>query len=146
MLAGPLLYPARQAAREPFANMVANGWEVQNMLTDGHFDSGTGRLTPAGEAMVLWILDETPQQHRNIFVHRARTAQETAARIAAVEQFVTQSVTPNEYPPVLESRRWRRSIPRRATTRSAASSKPRCRSPSLTSSGQSGSSSSGSPH
>jgi hypothetical protein len=101
----PFIYPARQAAREPFANMVANGWEVQNMLSDGHFDVETGRLTAAGEAMVLRILNDTPQQHRSIFVHCARTPQETAAHIHVVEQFVEQSVPACEYPPVLESRR-----------------------------------------
>ncbi|MGO8689251.1 MAG: hypothetical protein ACLQLG_06420 [Thermoguttaceae bacterium] len=101
----PFIYPARQAAREPFANMVANGWEVQNMLTDGHFDVETGSLTPAGQAMVLRILNDTPQQHRGIFVHRARTPEETATHIHAVEQFVEQSVPPSEYPTVLESRR-----------------------------------------
>ncbi len=101
----PFIYPARQAAREPFANMVANGWEVQNMLTDGHFDVETGSLTPAGQAMVLRILNDTPQQHRGIFVHRARTPEETATHIHAVEQFVAQSVPPSEYPTVLESRR-----------------------------------------
>jgi hypothetical protein len=101
----PFMYPARQATREPFANMVANAWEVQNMLADGHFDVETGGLTSAGEAMVLRILNDTPQQHRNIFVHCARTPQETAVRVRAVEQFVEQSVPPCEYPPVLSSRR-----------------------------------------
>ncbi len=101
----PFIYPARQAVREPFANMVANGWEVQNMLADGHFDIEAGRLTPAGEAMVLGILDGAPQQHRMIYVHCARTPQETAMRVHAVEQFVERSVPPCAYPPVLESRR-----------------------------------------
>jgi hypothetical protein len=101
----PFLYPARQAVREPFANMVANGWERENMLTDQHFDTDTGKLTVAGQAKVQWILSDVPEQHRRIFVHRARTAQETAARIHTVEEFVVQSVTPNEYPPVLESKR-----------------------------------------
>jgi hypothetical protein len=126
--------------------MVANGWEVQNMLTDGHFDSGTGRLTPAGEAMVLWILDETPQQHRSIFVHRARTPQETAARIAAVEQLVTQSVTPNEYPPVLESRRSAEVYSAESYDAVGRKFQAALPEPKLTSSGQSSSSSSGSPH
>ncbi len=101
----PFLYPARQAAREPFATMVANGWERQNQLADQHFDAETGRLTAAGQAKVLWILNDAPYQHRTIFVHRAATTQETASHINTVEQFVTQSVAPCEYPPVLESRR-----------------------------------------
>ena len=101
----PFVYPARQAAREPFATMVANGWERQNMLTDEHFDSLTGRLTPAGEAKVQTVLNNVPQHHRYVFVHRARTRQETATRIDAVEQFIVRSVPPAEYPPVLESAR-----------------------------------------
>ena len=67
----PFVYPARQAAREPFATMVANGWERQNMLTDEHFDPLTGKLTPAGEAKVQTVLNDVPQHHRYVFVHRA---------------------------------------------------------------------------
>ena len=66
----PFLYPARQAAREPFANMVANGWERENMLNDQHFEPDTSKLNAAGQAKVRWILSEVPEQHRRIFIHR----------------------------------------------------------------------------
>ena len=99
----PFVYPDRQAAREPFVTMVANGWQHQNMLIGEHFNAETGKLSEAGQAKVLWILNDAPPQHRNIFVHRAATLQETVAHIQAVQQFIAKSVPPNEFPPVLES-------------------------------------------
>jgi hypothetical protein len=99
----PFVYPDRQAAREPFVTMVANGWQRQNMLIEAHFDAETGKLSEAGQAKVLWILNDAPPQHRSIFVHRARTPQETVAHIQAVQQFVAQSVSPSEFPSVFES-------------------------------------------
>jgi hypothetical protein len=102
----PFVYPARQAAREPFVEMVGNGWEQQNMLSDQHFDAETGLLNEAGQAKVLWILNEVPEQHRGIFVHQARSTQETATRIQLVQQFVAQSAaSPCDGAPVLESNR-----------------------------------------
>jgi hypothetical protein len=81
--------------------MVCNGWQRQNMLTGQHFDAETGKLTEAGEAKVLWILNDAPPQHRSIYVRRARTPQDTVTRLNTVEQFVMQSAEPNEFPPVL---------------------------------------------
>ncbi len=101
----PFIYPDRQAAREPFVTMVSNGWERQNMLTEEHFDAETGKLTDAGQAKVLWILNDAPEQHRGIFVHRGLTPQQTAARIGTVEQFVVHSAAPSEFPPVYASTR-----------------------------------------
>ena len=85
--------------------MVANGWERQNLLADrafrprdGHVDGGrTGQSALDSQRRPL-----SASQH----LRSSRTnAQETAIRINTVEQFVTLSVAPCEYPPVLESRR-----------------------------------------
>ena len=79
----PFLYPTRQAAREPFATMVANGWERQNMLTDGHFDSRTGsslrpeRRRCSGSSTNIPSITATSS-----FTAPRTTRQETAARIA----------------------------------------------------------------
>ena len=100
--------------------MVANGWERQNMLTDAHFDPLTGKLTSAGEAKVQSVLNDVPQHHRYVFVHRAGTRQETAARIDTVEQYIVQSVPPSEYPPVLESAQSADRLFRRAERRRGA--------------------------
>ena len=82
----PFVRASRQAARAPFAIMVGNGWRRQNLLCDNHFNNSDGQLTDAGKRKIRWILTEAPEQHRSIYVHRARTAEETAARIDSVQE------------------------------------------------------------
>ena len=95
----PFVCPDRAAARAPYATMVANGWQRQNMLGEYHFESGTGQLTEAGRLKLRWILTAAPQQHRGVWVHRAMTEEETAARMAAVFRLASQ-ITPNDLPSV----------------------------------------------
>jgi hypothetical protein len=89
----------RATVRSPFVTMVANGWHRQNMLGEFHFEAGTGQLTEAGRLKVRWILTTGPQQHRLIYVHIADSNDETAARLAAVQQLATQ-IAPNDMPPI----------------------------------------------
>jgi hypothetical protein len=96
----PFAGPDRTAARAPFATMVANGWRRQNMMSDFYFSPSTGELTEAGKQKVRWILTVGPQQHRVLYVHTALTEQETAARLAAVQELASQ-ISPNNLPPVL---------------------------------------------
>lgn len=90
----------RSATRSPFATMVANGWRRQNMLGEFYFQPNTGELTDAGKQKVRWILTVGPQQHRVVYVHTGVSEQETAARIAAVQEMASQ-IAPNNMPPVL---------------------------------------------
>lgn len=78
----------REAARTPFALMVANGWQRQNMIGDIFFNAENGELTEAGRLKVEWILYEAPEQHRTIYVHRGKTAEETGQRVETVRQYV----------------------------------------------------------
>lgn len=96
----PFAGPDRAAARAPFATMVANGWRRQNMMGDFHFNPNTGELTEAGKQKVRWILTVGPQQHRVLYVHTGTTEQETAARLAAVQELASQ-ISPSNLPPVL---------------------------------------------
>lgn len=96
----PFISSDRAAARAPFATMVSNGWRRQNMLGENHFDASTGQLTEAGRLKVRWILTAGPQQHRVVYIHTAESEEETAARLAAVQQLVSQ-IAPNNLPPVL---------------------------------------------
>jgi hypothetical protein len=95
----PFVGPDRAAARAPYAVMVANGWQRQNMLGEYHFEAGTGQLTEAGKLKLRWILTAAPQQHRGVFVHRANTDEETMARMAAVYRLASQ-IAPNDLPSV----------------------------------------------
>ncbi len=100
----PFVYPDRQLTRQIMAIQVAAGWERQNLLSEFHFTADGTDLTEAGRMRVQWILTEAPEQHRQVFVHRANTPQETAARMQTVQKFVAQSAY-NPSVPVLESTR-----------------------------------------
>jgi hypothetical protein len=87
-------------ARAPTCIMVSNGWRLQNLLGEYHFQQGTGQLTEAGKEKLRWTLTICPVQHRVIYVHVANTAAETAARVAAVQQ-AALTIVPNVLPPIL---------------------------------------------
>jgi len=99
----PFVCPDREAVRAPFAVMVCNGWQRQNTLDDNYFEEGTGQLTKAGQLKVRWIVTEGPTEHREVYVHRAETAEETAARVNAVHQFAACFTPPEHAVPVLET-------------------------------------------
>ena len=93
----PFVCADRATARAPYGIMVANGWQRQNLLGEYHFEPGTGQLTEAGRLKLRWILTAAPQQHRGVWVHRAMTEEETAARMAAVFGLASQ-ITPRDLP------------------------------------------------
>ena len=97
----PFTEPDQVTVRAPMVTMVSNGWRLQNMLGEFHFEPATGKLTEAGRLKVRWIVTEAPQQHRIVYVHTADGNEETAARIAAVQQLVVRYAPPGEMPPVL---------------------------------------------
>lgn len=99
----PFNYPDRYAVRTPFNAMVNNGWERQNMLGDHHFAKGTGKLTEAGKLKIRWILTAAPQHHRDIYVRRAETADETAARVESVRLAAAEIAPASGPPPILET-------------------------------------------
>jgi hypothetical protein len=98
----PFNHADRAAVRAPFAAQVANGWRRQNMLGEFHFQPGTQDLTEAGQMKIRWILTACPEQHRSIFIHTGNTEEETAMRIAIVQQWVAK-VAPNNIPPIMST-------------------------------------------
>lgn len=99
----PFLQADRQATMAPFAIQVANGWRRQNLMSDYHFQEGTVQLTLAGESKLRYILTQMPPARRTIFVQQALTADETAARIQAVERASSRMVPPGMVAQVVES-------------------------------------------
>jgi hypothetical protein len=85
----PFLAADRVAVRAPFNIMVHNGWQRQNMIGDYHFDESGQQLNTAGELKINWILTETPRHHRTIYVHRAKSKEETDIRITTVRVYAT---------------------------------------------------------
>lgn len=94
----PYLCPDRLAVHAPFAIMVQNGWRRQNLMGDQHFQEKTGALNDTGRQMVRTIAQDENAQHRMIYVSRAATSEETAARIAAVQKHVAQVAPTNKVP------------------------------------------------
>ncbi len=100
----PYIYPDRAAVRQTMAVQVSAGWERQNLLSEFHFLPGENELTEAGRMRVQWIMNEVPELHRQIYVHRANTPQGTILRMQTVQRFVAQSPYTTNVP-VLESTR-----------------------------------------
>ena len=100
----PFVFADRAAVHQAIASQVAAGWERQNLLSDYHFLPGGKELTEDGRLRVQWIMNEVPEVHRLVFVHRANTPQETATRMQTVQRYVTQSPYSINVP-VLESTR-----------------------------------------
>jgi hypothetical protein len=100
----PFIYTDRAEHRQVIATQVSAGWERQNLLSEFHFLPGGSELTEAGRLRVQWIMNEVCEPHRQIYVHRADTPQETAVRMQAVQRFVAQSPYGVSVP-VLESTR-----------------------------------------
>ena len=100
----PYVYPDRAGVRQTMAAQVSAGWERQNLLSEFHFLPGGNELTEAGQLRLQWILNEVYEPHRQIYVHRANTPQETAIRMQTVQRFVAQSSYAMNVP-VLESTR-----------------------------------------
>ena len=96
----PFVAADRHDARAPFALMVHNGWRRQNMIGDHHFIDEATELTQAGQLKVRWILTEAPQQHRIIYVHRAKDVETTAMRLDGVQQLATKLVPEGPLPQV----------------------------------------------
>ena len=77
----PFLEADIAAANAPFAMMIANGWQRENLLGEEYFDAETKRLTAAGRNRIRTILLQSPPEHRVIFVERDLTDEVTAKRL-----------------------------------------------------------------
>lgn len=99
----PFVCPDRMRVRSAFVQMVANGWERQNLLSDHHFEPSDGKLNHAGKLRVQWILHEAPPQHRIIYVKRSLNAEQTASRVDSVQQVAMELASHGDLPRVVET-------------------------------------------
>ena len=79
-------------------SVTANGWRIQNTLSDHHFEDDSAQLTEAGRLKVAAIINETPLAYRAVFILRDADPDITAGRIASVQEAV--SVVLGDRPPV----------------------------------------------
>ncbi|MCA9260216.1 MAG: hypothetical protein KDA61_13485 [Planctomycetales bacterium] len=77
----------RNSICSTFEIMARNGWRRQNLLGQYHFKAGTGELTDAGRLKAHWVLTQAPVERRTVFIERAPSDEETAKRVAAVQDW-----------------------------------------------------------
>ena len=94
---------AREAVRQPFYNMIDNGWRQQNLISQYHFHPETNQLTEAGKVKVRSILTELPPARRVLFVQRDISADTTLARVDSVQQEAARVMPGGQLPQVLET-------------------------------------------
>ena len=131
---------ARQA-RAPFEVMKHNGWRAHNTIGHELFLEGDAVLTAAGNRRVLWIASQAPMNRRTIYVLQGRTAAETEARLASVQQALAglnqrgaeAQVLVTDVEPAMSSGDWATSI-----NRKWMSELPAPKLPSTTASGSAG--------
>jgi hypothetical protein len=99
----PFVDADRAAANAPFAVMIANGWQRENLLGEEYFDDDAKQLTPAGRNRVRTILMQSPPEHRVIFVQRDLADDVTAKRLDAVQQSVAAVLPQGSLPDVIVS-------------------------------------------
>ena len=98
----PYICPDRIAVREPFCQMINNGWRRQNLLGPHHFKSSK-ELTTAGELRVHWIMTQAPADRRTIYVERALEPEVTERRLAAVRDYAAKVVFDGQMPQVTDT-------------------------------------------
>jgi len=74
--------------KKPFEIMKSNGWRLHNTIGNDLFQSGDGGLLSAGQRKLHWIATQAPETRRQVFVMRAKTLEETQARIQAVQSVI----------------------------------------------------------
>lgn len=103
MWPAPFVARDRQAVRAPFAVMIDKGWQIQNTLGDHHFDEETQQLTRAGELQLRWIVTQSPENRRTVFVLRGHNEDATSVRVDTVQQAVAQLQPRGPLPAVVQT-------------------------------------------
>lgn len=70
----------------PFEVMKRNGWRLNNTIGHELFRESDGALLASGNRRIHWIATQSPANHREVYVLRGMTPQETQARVASVHQ------------------------------------------------------------
>lgn len=85
----PFVCHDRIAVYNPINRMIKKGWNLQNTLSDYHFEEGTSKLNEAGRQKLLTILTAAPKKYRSIYVLRSEDPEQTAARIQTVQSIAS---------------------------------------------------------
>jgi hypothetical protein len=96
----PFVQPDRIAVQQTLMVQADNGWRMQTMVADHHFNNDTQQLNDSGMEKIRWILTQAPEQRRTIFVQNARTADKNSMRLDAVQQFAATLLPRGVLPPI----------------------------------------------
>ena len=99
----PFVQSDRAAVSAPLEAMAANGWRLQNTLSDYHFNVETHQLTPVGKRKVQSILTQSPVHRRTVWVLVGPSANTTVKRVDSVQQAIANMIPEGPMPPVLQS-------------------------------------------
>ena len=99
----PFIFADRASVAQPMLLMVNSGLRRQNLGCDYHFEEETGKLTPAGELKVQWILNQANPERRTIYLQRAQRPELTAARLDFVQQTAARLLPRGELPQIVET-------------------------------------------
>ncbi len=99
----PFVDADRAATMAPFAIMIANGWQRENLLGQEYFEDDSKHLTLAGRNRIRSILMDSPPEHRVIFVQRDLSDEVTAKRLDVVQQTLAAILPRGSLPDVLVS-------------------------------------------
>ena len=97
----PYVCQDRHFVRSILDRQVTNGWVASTTLYDYHFDPTTHELTHAGRLHLRWILEETPEKHRLVFVQTAESSDASQERMAGVRSEATARVGDGNVPPIM---------------------------------------------
>ena len=85
----------------PFEVMKANGWRLHNTIGHELFRPGDGALMAAGHRRVHWIATQSPESRRTVFILKGQSDEETAARVASVQDTLDKIAMDGPAPQVL---------------------------------------------
>ncbi len=93
----------RQLMPSAFIIMTAKGWQLENTITDHHFDSETQQLTQSGELKIRSILNNSPVHRRTVFVLNGHNPQATAVRVGSVQNALSRMTFDGPPPAVVQT-------------------------------------------
>jgi hypothetical protein len=99
----PFICADRGYGVAPFAVMIANGWQRQNLIGENYFEEGSKRLNHAGIERIRYILRQAPVEHRVFFVQRDLNDQITDMRVDAVQETIASLQPKGPLPDVIVS-------------------------------------------
>lgn len=87
-----------QAVLSIFDAQRNKGWQLHNTIGAAMFEPTSGRLTETGVTHLRWIVAQAPQARRIVFILKANSQQETAARVEQTQLAISQLVPTGTLP------------------------------------------------